>query len=46
MELGSRVPTNEVRKGEIRFAFVRGAISRTNGAFSEYVHDDRLEDVD
>ncbi|KZT32638.1 GroES-like protein [Sistotremastrum suecicum HHB10207 ss-3] len=37
VKLGSNVPDHEVKKGEKRFAFVRGAISETNGAFSEYM---------
>ena len=37
VELGSLVPPNRVRKGEIRWGFMRGGFFEGKGAFAEYV---------
>jgi len=37
VELGSTVPPNRVRKGEVRWGFMRGGFVEGKGAFAEYV---------
>ncbi|KZT35204.1 NAD(P)-binding protein [Sistotremastrum suecicum HHB10207 ss-3] len=37
IEIGSEVPEGEVRKGEIRWLYVRSCASQENGAFAEFV---------
>ena len=37
VELGSLVPPNRVRRGEIRWGFMRGGYVEGKGAFAEYV---------
>lgn len=37
IELGSEVPPDQVKKGEIRWGFVRGGADPHRGAFAELV---------
>lgn len=34
-ELGDAVPADEVKKGEVRWGFMRGGVSPDRGAFAE-----------
>ena len=36
-KLGSSVPVDKVNIGEIRWAFIKGSVSKDKGAFAEYV---------
>ena len=35
-KLGSSVPADKVKNGEIRWAFIKGSVSKDKGAFAEY----------
>ena len=46
MELGSEVPADEVKVGELRWSFMRGGMSEESGAFAECVFFSLSDDED